>query len=109
MKQKYPNREGFDSLALLNDKGSALDPFKYIISFYRLIVCSFYQIQNLHAVAIHELIVLAPKIIVPQRKLITMILLLILDFLFELLVFGKFYILIVGQGFTPAEKRNEYP
>ena len=35
--------------------------------FYFLIVCAIYQIQNLQAVAIHELIVLAPKIIVQQR------------------------------------------
>ena len=43
--------------------------------------CAFYQIQKLHAVVIHELIVLTPKIIVQQRKLITMILPLFLDFL----------------------------
>ena len=49
--------------------------------FLGLIVCSFYQIQKLHAVVIHELIVMTPKIIVQQQNLITMILLLFLDFL----------------------------
>ena len=44
-------------------------------------LCATDQIQKLHAVVIHELIVLTPKIIVQQRKLITMILPLFLDFL----------------------------
>ena len=81
MKQKYPKREGFDSLALLNDNGSALDPFKDKSKLCAFKPCAFYQIQKLHAVVIHELIVLTPKIIVQQRKLITMILPLFLDFL----------------------------
>ena len=66
---------------LLNDKGSALNPFKDINKFCALKHCAFCQIQNLHAVVIHELIVLTTKIIVQQRKLITKILPLILDFL----------------------------
>ena len=81
LKQKYPKREGFDSLALLNDNGSALDPFNDKSKFGAFKLCAFYQIQKLHAVVIHELIVLTPKIIVRQRKLITMILPLFLDFL----------------------------
>ena len=66
---------------LLNDKGSALNPFKDTSEFCALKHCAFCQIQNLHAVVIHELIVLTTKIIVQQRKLITKILPLILDFL----------------------------
>ena len=43
-------------------------------------LCATDQIQKLHAVVIHELIVLTPKITVQQRKLITAILPLFLDF-----------------------------
>ena len=67
-----------------NDKGSALNPFLGVSLFCGLKICSYYQIQNLHAVVIHELIVLTTKIIVQQRKLITKILPLILDFSFVL-------------------------
>ena len=78
--KKCRKREGFDSLALLNDKGSALNPFKDESNLCALKHCAFYQIQKLHAVVIHELIVLTPKIIVQQRNLITVILPLFLDF-----------------------------
>ena len=78
--QKYQKRGGFDSPAPLNDKDFALDPFRHYFSL-QIKVCSFCQIQKLHAVVIHQLMVLTPKIIVPQRKLITMILPLFLDFL----------------------------
>ena len=64
----------------LNDNGFALDPFRHYFCL-NVKLCSTYQIQKLHAVVIHELIVLTPKIIVLQRKLITMILPLFLDFL----------------------------
>ena len=77
---KVPKRGGFDSPAPLNDNGFALDPF-WGFFILEIKVCAIYQIQNLHAVVIHELIVLTPKIIVQQRKLITMILPLFLDFL----------------------------
>ena len=87
--QKYQKRGGFDSPALLctvvvsqikdlddsmplNDNGFALDPFRHYFCL-NIKLCSIYQIQKLHAVVIHELIVLTPKIIVQQRKLITMI------------------------------------
>ena len=62
-----------------NDKEFALDPFRYYICL-NIIFCSIYQIQKLHAVVIRKLISLTTKIIVQQRKLITMILPLFLDF-----------------------------
>ena len=78
--QKYQKRGGFDSPAPLNDNGFALDPFGFYFCL-NIKLCAIYQIQKLHAVVIHELIVQTPKIIVLQRKLITMILPLFLDFL----------------------------
>ena len=78
---KVPKRGGFDSPAPLNDNGFALDPFGGFF-ILQIKVCAVLQIQKLHAVVIHQLMVLTPKIIVQQRKLITMILPLFLDFLF---------------------------
>ena len=86
LEQKYPKRGGFDSPTPLNDKGSALNPFKDISKVYNLLLCSFYQIQKLQVGAIRKPISRAPKIIVRQRKLITMILPSFLDFLVVLIL-----------------------
>ena len=60
MSQKYPKREDFDSLALLNDKDYALDPFKDISLFCFSTDSYFYQIQKLQVGAIRKLIARAP-------------------------------------------------
>ena len=84
------NAGGFDSPAPLNDNGFALDPFGGFF-ILQIKVCGIYQIQKLHAVVIHELIVLTPKIIVQQRKLITIIFPLFLDFLSVLICGTKLH------------------